>query len=373
MFDFPLTINLYLIKSFLKRLFYVLISISLLIFVINLFDSFNKVRYVSHVTNSQVLTMALLQIPPFLADIAIFIILLSAMLTLFNLSSKSEITVMRSSGMSLWDILWPIIFTSFILGLVFIFAFLPLTISANKKYTQMEQELIKKQPKDSFAPKNGIWLRQENRDNPKEEIKIRAEKIYKNNLELTEVTIWLVDRDNKFYRKIDVKNMQLVKGEWHLKSAIINDQNNVNKAVDQMIIKTDLEPEFILQKIINNFEDVKLFSVLDLPKLIKNMEESGFSSRKFKVYFNALLNYPLLFVCMTIMAAYFSINNIRNRNNALFIVSGIIFGLITYIGLNILNALGSSGILPSFMSTWLITILFLAISIILVFKKESVG
>jgi lipopolysaccharide export LptBFGC system permease protein LptF len=76
---------------------------------------------------------------------------------------------------------------------------------------------------------------------------------------------------------------------------------------------------------------------------------------------------------MTLIAAYFSINNIRNRNNAVYIIVGVIFGLFTYIGLNIIGALGSSGLLPIFMSTWLVTFLFLAVATLLVFRKENIG
>jgi lipopolysaccharide export system permease protein len=110
-----------------------------------------------------------------------------------------------------------------------------------------------------------------------------------------------------------------------------------------------------------------------LPKLIENLESAGFSSRKFRVYFHTLLNYPLLFVCMTIIAAYFSINSIRNRNNVIYILLGVMFGLLTYIGLNIVNAFGASGIIPAFMATWLVTFLFLAVAILLLFRKENLG
>ncbi len=368
----PLIINFYLIKSFLKKFFYVVFSISILIFVINLFDVINKAKDAEMITTFQIITMALLQVPAFLFDISIFLIMFSAMITLSSLSAKSELTVMRSAGLSLWKILSPIMITSFVIGILMVLIFLPLTIMANKQYTSMSQEFIKKDKKDSFAPKNGIWLKQENMNNLQEEIKIRARKIYKNNLELREVAVWFFNKDNVFYKRIDAKKMLLINDKWHLESVIINDKDNINKEVETLEIATNLEPQFIIQKIINNFENVKLFSLLSLPKLINNLESSGFSSRKFKVYFHSLLNQPILFVCMVLIGAYFSINHIRNRNNMIYTIFGIMFGLIAYIGLNIINALGSSGIIPSFMATWLVTFLFLAMSTLLIFNKESI-
>lgn len=364
-------INFYLIKSFLKKFFYVCLSISLLILIINLFDVSNKVKGVENITIAQILLMSALQIPPFIADIIIFIINLAAMLTLFELSSKSEIIIMRSAGMSLWKILSPMAISAFMIGLIFIFIFLPFTIFCSKSYKTMELQIIKKEQKDSFAPKNGIWLKQENINNPGQDIKIRAKKVYRKDLVLEDVTLWFFDEKNQFYKKIDAKNMFLYKGNWLIQSAILNDENNINKKIKSLEIATNLDPDFIVKKIINNFEDVKLFPILDLPKLIQNLESSGFSSRKFKVYFHSLMNYPLLFTAISLIASYFAINSIRSRNNMIYIVIGTIFGLITYISLNIVNALGASGVIPSFMATWMITLLFLAIAVLLVFRKEN--
>ena len=119
----PLTLNFYIVKVFLKKLFYTIGALSLLVFIINIFEALDAVKNVKQITVVQVLEMALLMVPDFLSNIAVFIIMLVTMLTLFGLSSKSEITVMRSFGMSLWHILLPIILTSFLMGLVFIFAF----------------------------------------------------------------------------------------------------------------------------------------------------------------------------------------------------------------------------------------------------------
>ena len=224
---------------------------------------------------------------------------------------------------------------------------------------------------DSFMPSGGIWLKQTNMENKSEEIKIRADKVYKNNLKMEGVTIWFFDKNHSFYKKINAKEIYLKEDKWILNSIIVNDDENINKELAGMTISTNLNSEFILQKIIDNFQDVRGFSIISLPKLINNLEASGFSSRKFRVYFNVLLNYPFLFVCMAIISVYFSINNIRSRNNVTYILCGIIFGLFTYILLNVVNALGYSGILPVFMSTWLVTFLLSAVAILLLFEKES--
>ncbi|MFT5703123.1 MAG: lipopolysaccharide export LptBFGC system permease protein LptF, partial [Rickettsiales bacterium] len=52
---------------------------------------------------------------------------------------------------------------------------------------------------------------------------------------------------------------------------------------------------------------------------------------------------------------------------------GIAVGLIAYISLIIINAVGSSGIIPFFLATWMTAIILLAISVLLIFKKEAIN
>ena len=121
---------------------------------------------------------------------------------------------------------------------------------------------------------------------------------------------------------------------------VINNSENINKNLNEFKVLTNLKSRFIAQKIINNFEDTKLFSIFDLPKLIGDLEQSGFSSRKFRVYYYSLLNKPSIFVATVLIATFFGINNVRNKNAILYIIAGITFGLVLYIGLSIINAFG---------------------------------
>jgi lipopolysaccharide export LptBFGC system permease protein LptF len=51
---------------------------------------------------------------------------------------------------------------------------------------------------------------------------------------------------------------------------------------------------------------------------------------------------------------------------------GVATGLILYITSSIMNALGSSGIIPIFASTWVVAIICLSLGILLIYKKENI-
>jgi lipopolysaccharide export system permease protein len=156
-----------------------------------------------------------------------------------------------------------------------------------------------------------------------------------------------------------------------LENAIINDKDNLNKNILNLEIKTNLKADFISKKILNNFEDARLFSLYDLPDLINNLKDSGFPPRKFIVQYYSILVRPFLFAAMALIAAFFSVNNVRSQNNITWFMLGVIFGLVSYIALIIIRAFGASGLIPVFLSTWMTAIILLAISMLLIFKKET--
>jgi lipopolysaccharide export system permease protein len=173
------------------------------------------------------------------------------------------------------------------------------------------------------------------------------------------------------YQKIDAEKMFLKEDFWLLEDITLNNPNTLNKRIEDYSIKTYLKPDFVIQKIVNNFQNVKLFSIFELSHLIKDLESAGFSSTKFKVYFNSLLSKPFLFLSMTLIACYFGINHTRNNNAILMMFLGITLGLILYITSGIINSLGSSGLIPVFASTWIITVICLSIGVLLIYRKEK--
>lgn len=364
-------LNRYIARNFLARFLQIVIGFFLLIFFINFMDALERVK------NSEApfyipLAMAALQAPDFINDIIPSIILMSAIATFFSLSSRSELTVIRASGYSLWQIIKPMAISAFCIGILWITAIGNASIMMTKEFNALEAQYVRHEIREVVAPENGIWIRQDNVQNKKEDILIKANKIYKNNIELSGVTLWFFDQDGKFYQKIDADKMVLKPHFWQLENVIINNPAAINKKMKSYNIATDLEAQFLLQKIVNNFQNVKLFSLFELPGLIKDLKSAGFSSTKFEVYFHSLLSKPLLFLAMIFIACFFGLNHVRDRKNILMIFLGITTGLMLYITSAIIAALGASKIIPIFASTWIIAIICLAIGILLIYKKENI-
>lgn len=362
-------VNAYIAKKFLIKFLQVLLGFSLLIFFINLLDALDKISNSSAPLYSALL-LAFLQIPTFLNEIVPSLVLIAAIANFYLLSSRSEITIIRNCGMSLWEAVMPVAISAFLLGIFWITIFDPISIQMSKKFNSLEGRFVKNEMREVVAPQNGIWLKQTNVENPDEDLIIQAKKVYQKNLEMADVAIWFFDENNQFYKKIDAKEMLMKRDFWLLKNVTLNDEDKLNKKIDSLSIPTNLEVDFVMQKIVNNFQNVKLFSIFQLPSLIKDLGQAGFSSTKFKVYFHSLLGRPLLFLAMTLIACFFGLNHIRSKNSLAMIFFGIVTGLTLYIISSIVTALGSSGLISIFASTWVIVVICLAIGTLLIYQKE---
>lgn len=390
---FPKKINLYLAKNFITRFVQLLLGFSLLIFLINLSEILNKSTPQSVNFFIKIL-MALCLVLEMMNQLCPSIILISAIITFFNLSYRSEITIIRNTGMSLWHITLPISSSAFIIGIFWIILFQPLSIKTSEIYGKIESKYfsspltkedknIKKltKNKDLEIPKHGVWLRQENLEKPNEELIIFGEGFNKKELKLLNSSIWFFDHEGRFYQKIDSEEMLIVGENLILNNNIVNnifESNGQKKELDQInlpvpkiILKTNIDKDFLIKKILSKTENINSFSIFEIPNLIDEMEKSGVNAQKFKVKFHSLINIPALMVAMTLIACYFGINHIRNQKTVAMIILGILIGVAFYITSNILNSIGSSGLISIFTSTWMVSLICLASGILLIYHKEK--
>ena len=367
----PKKINLYIAKNFLVKFLQITLAFSLLIFFVNLLEALDKGAS-SNAPFAIIVAMAFLQVPDFLNDIVPSMVLFAAIITFFLLSLKSEITIIRSCGYSLWHIAQPVAVSAFLLGIFWITIFGPASILMARQFDSLEGKYIRNELRTVTITTNGIWLKQPSLQKQGEELVIQARKVYRENTELDEVSVWFFDADGRFYKKLDAKKMLLEDDKWLLSNVILNDADSLNSKMISYVIPTNLKPDFVMDKIVSNFQNVKLFSLFELPQLISSLEAAGFQSVKFEVYFQSLLSKPILFLSMVLIACYFGINNFRDRKAIFALFMGVICGLGLYIFLSIINALGSSRLIPIFASTWVITFICIAIGVLLIYKKEAV-
>lgn len=386
------SIYIYIAKKYIKQFLQIISAFALLIFLINFIEIFNR-NSSSYSSFYVQLKLAILCVPQFVNEISTSVILISAIICYFNLATKNEITIARISGLSIWHITQPIAISAFILGIFWVLVFQPLTTLSLNYIEKTESKIAKNNPENVVSQNSkGIWFRQENLDLKGQEIIFNSQNADKNDLIFYNNTIWFFDENGVFYKKINSKTMTLKDNKFILENAITNSlipslnyeknqknfkqlskesQNFINQKSNALVISTDIDREFIRKKIINNLENVNTFTIYQLPNLIKDMENSGLNSQKFKVRFNYLITLPLMFLAMSLIACFFGINHVRNHRAVIIIFLGIITGVALYIVSAIITSFGSSGLISVFASTWMPSFICIAVAILLIYSKEK--
>ena len=365
-------INRYLIKCFLTKLAIVIGGFSILFFIINMIEIVERLSG-STIAIDIIFILSWLKIPSHLSSIIVTSVLIAAIWSFYQMSMRSEIVIIRGCGFSIWQISWQMQVCAFIFGIFWLIIFNQIEIWSQKKYNEIESQNIEIEKREFIEAQSGVWFRQKNLDDKAEDIIISVRKIYKNSTYFADASIWFFDKTNIFYKRIDAKKLKLIKEKWILNDVVINDQTLINQHQDFMQIPSDLSEDFIKKKIINNYDSGQFYSIFELPNVIKEMENSGLSSKKFKIYFHGQLVQPFLFAAMIMFAGFFGISSHRNIYAQIKIFIGIIFGLLVFLASSIILKFGSAGLISIFEATWLVGVIDISLGLLLIYRKENIN
>ena len=355
---FTKRIEIYLLKEFIKIFILMLFSIFVLVFIIDFMEFSRNIQRFS-IAPLDAIKIVLYRVPSMIESFLQFIILLSTVLTMTKIATKSELTVLYANGYSSWKILK--VYGSFIffIGLLVIFLFNFLFSNMTKQSSLIENSYTKKDNKYFIEAENGMWFKQKN---DQEEISIGANKVYVHELIFQNLMLFFIDEQNNYFKRYNAKEAILTDKYFILKNVKIYEKNSKIKFKDKIFLKTDISQDFMRKLIQNRYEDIELIPLFNLPNLIKEFSLLGLDVHKFIVREHSLLLTPFLYVLMVFVAVLFSNNDHRSTNYFMVFFKTICYGVIFFILQSTLFELGASNKINFILSTWG----FLGISFILV-------
>jgi lipopolysaccharide export system permease protein len=370
----PFRISWYISKIFLMRLLILIFSLGFLIFIINMMEVSQSAQDVE-VGGLVLFTIVLFQIPQWIEFIMPFLIMIASILTFNKLSMSNELSIVRAGGVSVWQFLFPVILCVVVIGIIGFALFNSFSANLNARseflYDKYIENVDDEDEKSYLEPKNGIWFKQADVENEGGEIIFRASSVNKENLLFKDVVINYFDTEKMPVKRMSAEIMILKEAFWKLEKVTILEEgkNSVNK--DLLLIGTDLQENFVLSTINNSYENPERVGFWRLPRVINAMQESGLSAQRFKIQFYSLLMRPILFLAIVLISSYFSLNHARSNTNPMMITFGIIAGFLIYFTSDIMIEFGKMEKVSFFVSTWMMTVLYLVIGLVLVIKKEE--
>ena len=359
----PSTLFRYISRRFLTS-FVVLMAI--LLGILLLFDTIELLRRAStkpDIPLGLILSMSLMKLPTLGQIILPIGILFTAIHTCWKLNKTSEIVVIRSCGLSVWQFLSPMLLCALLIGVLSTTVINPVSSIFLSKHNRLDNLHFQGGRDPVAVSKTGIWLRQ-----PSEQgyALIHSESFNKEQWQLNNVTILFFNDTNTFLRRMDSPIAYLKEGYWEIRQPIINDKNG-SRRFDIQKLTTSLTA----QKIEESFADPETISFWSIPEYIHIMEETGFPATRLYVHFHTLLAQPFFFLSMVLLAATFSLHPPRFGGGASMIVLGIATGFFIFFMESMLQAFGVSQKIPAHLAAWSPSIIGLLLGITALLHLED--
>ena len=357
------TLRFYIAIRFLVMMLGALVVCMTLIFMIDMVELLRQARNAPNITIWQLMWVGFLRMHTLTENLIPFAVLVGSIGALMTLSRRSELAVMRASGMSVWQFLRPGVTVALLVGIVSVAVYNPLAAHA----TATAERLMALYFGNETAFMNssaGNWLRQDGADGPSV---MSASAVADQGLSLSGVTIFSYDRVGHFSGHIRAEKATLADGYWDLAKVVIARPGREEERFDSYRLSTHLDRERALDAL----GTANAFSVFELPAVIDMVERGKLPAARFRVQYEMMKSRPFLLVAMVLLAATVSLRSFRQGGIQTMVATGMIGGVGFFLLTEISRQAGLAGLLPAAVAMWLPVLIACLGSVTVLLNQED--
>lgn len=348
-------IQRYILKEAVSSLALVLGIFMLAIVLVDVVEQMRTVGTRTEIALTEAIRLSLMKLPMLVEQTLPFAILASSMMTFTRLNRRSELPIIRATGISAWRFLTPVILLSALLGIITTTTINPLGSRLSGMFEQERASLLGSGDASSLTvAESGIWLRQ---GDTFTQIVIHANRVEAGGTILMGVK--LIEEERKyvdglateyfiFKRRIDAKRARLLGGFWQLEDVIENISNQPPTRHDFLSIQTDMDPDALLDK----FASPSTIGFWALPAFIGQTQRAGLDTARYRMRYQSLLALPILFVAMGLIGALACLRLSRLGGTSQLIATGAFIAIILFFSTQLAASLGSTGAAPPVVAAW---------------------
>ena len=285
------------------------------------------------------------KLPEMVGQTAPFSILMATLLTLGILSRNSEITAMRSCGISLVRISLPMLLFGLAGSLLLLYNAEMVVPRSYERMEYIERVAIKKTGVNAVFKRNNIWFRSDN-------MILQAQMFDPQTMTLRGVVIWTMENAANPLNRIDAYEARFTDNRWLLVRPNIKDFSGTKqfpaKKKETMEIALNLKIDD-LRVLDNNADNL---SYRKLKEYADNLRSGGYQAHRYLTMMHAKLSAPFAAFVMVILGIPFALRNSRSGGIALGVGASIGIGFAYFVVNAILLSYGRSGVLPPIVSAW---------------------
>lgn len=351
----------YLVKQFLSSTFLILLIFGICIFLIDIAEISKELENAENSSIFIILRLSILKLPNTCEDFLPLIILFGTMLFFNRLSKNSELTVAKSSGLSIWQILLPCIISTLIIGFITILSLNPAGINLKNKYIDLEQSVTDETLGSLLTKEDAsFWSSQSNSLGP---LIVYSKKVLPQHLTLLNATFIQYDKNYSITERVDSAYAIFDKSSWILEKAWITSASNTKTFQEIFTIETQTNELIILEDVLKNSDQ----SIWTIFNTIKRLNQNGINPVKHTVNLNFLIAFPALLCSMVLVAACFSVKLFRVKHVIFMVLSGIIVGFLLFTTNYVSFILSENEIFNPLLGAWwhIITIILISIKVLI--------
>ena len=356
-------LSMYIGKRFLTNFLIVFLT---LLAVIYMFDTIELIRRAGKMDTEvpmwAIFKMSWYKLPDVGQALFSFAILFAAMVTFWKLTRDSELVVARSFGLSIWQILSPVIMITIVIGLIRVGVVQHYSASMIKKYNVMQGEYLGKSRGKIRISSSGLWFKD---GNDFQNWIVNADSIKGDSL--MGVKIFYFDNEHNFQTRLDSEEAVLNDGDMKLHNVWINDGESKGVFVESKVIPSKIRAKDLGEIMI---EDPQV-SVWNMPHYIKIVKNSGLDANRMETNFFGLLFQPILFLALVLLGTGFSLSAPRKGGAATVIGIGICIAFAVFFLNEVVIALGVGGKIATYIAPSIPALIALLIGISILIKKED--
>lgn len=315
----------------------------------------------------EVVFLSALKLPLLLQDTLPFIVLFGVLWTFFRLNRRSELIVMRASGVSAWRIMAPAIVLAALIGAAGSAGLNPLGATSNAMFESRRAALFDDSARGPTRAAR-TWLREVQGDGF---VLIATEQMEGDRLILPVFRYYAYGgTDNRtplLDRLVEADHADLAGGFWQLSGAIEYRPEAASTALGDVSLPTTTGREALFERA----RSATGVSFWRLPDVIVSAREAGLSTRVYELRWFNLLAQPLLLAAAALMAVAATLRLARLGGAAGFALAGGLGGFLLYFLQRMLAGLGTAGTLDPVSAAWSAPALFALAAVLYIAMTED--
>ena len=343
-----MTLHYYFARKFLWTFFGITMIFVVLLALVDLVDELQDFPDLPFL---DVFEVVLLNLPHANYEILPLVLILASVALFVRLARSSELVVLRASGRSgLVGLLAPVIMAG-IIGVVAVTMFNPIVAASSKRYNDLVNGHMNMGQSVLAIASEGLWLRQGNAFG---QTVIHATRASSDVTVIYDTTFISFSPEGEPLRRITARSARLGDSEWVLSSAKLWDLGTLRnpEAEARQMERLSVPSPLTRDRIVDSFGKPEYISLWDLPEFITQLEEAGFSARRYAVWFQMELARPLFLMALVLVAAAFTMRHGRTSNTGVSVLTAIMLGFTLHYVRNFAQVLGENGQIPVILAAW---------------------